>query len=139
MYTDPISDMLTRIRNGQKVRKSEIILPYSNFKFNIASVLAKNNWLGKVEILEAEITKNKKKEPQVKQIKIELLYENNQAKITAINKISKPGRRIYVTHENLPTVRNNYGLAIISTPQGILTNKEAKKQGLGGEVICEIY
>ncbi|HPA25666.1 MAG TPA: 30S ribosomal protein S8 [bacterium] len=139
MNTDPIADMLTRIRNGQKVRKPEVVLPFSNFKFNIAKVLAQNNWLGQVETVEPIIDKKKKNNSQFKQIKIELLYQNKQAKITAINRVSKPGRRIYVTHENLPIVRNNYGLAIISTPQGILSNKEAKKLGLGGEVICEVY
>jgi len=139
MNTDPIADMLTRIRNGQKVRKPEVVLPFSNFKFNIAKVLAQNNWLGQVESVEPIIDKKKKNNSQFKQIKIELLYQNKQAKITAINRVSKPGRRIYVTHENLPIVRNNYGLAIISTPQGILSNKEAKKLGLGGEVICEVY
>ena len=140
MHTDPIADMLTRIRNAQLVKKTEVVLPYSIFKFNLAKVLAANHWLGKIEILEPETGAKKNSEAlKFKQIKIELLYEDKMPKITALNRVSKPSRRVYVTHNNLPVVRNNFGLAILSTPKGILTNQEAKKVGLGGEVVCEIY
>ena len=140
MHTDPIADMLTRIRNAQLVKKTDVVLPYSNFKFNLATILSLNQWVGKIEILEPETGGKKNPETsKFKQIKMELLYENKAPKITAINRISKPGRRVYATHDNLPVVRNNFGLAILSTPKGILTNKEAKKNGVGGEVICEIY
>lgn len=139
MYTDPIADMLTRIRNAQKVRKPEVVLPFSNFKLSIAQILETNHWVGKVEIIEPQENLKKKNPHKFKQIKIALLYNNGRGQITALNKISKPGRRIYVTHNELPVIQNNYGLAIISTPRGLLTNKDAKKIGIGGEIICEVY
>lgn len=153
--TDPIADMLTRIRNAQMVKKSEVILPYSKIKFNIAEILAKEKWLGKIEKIEPLLTKKAKakniKEKNAKfiNIKIELLYENHEKaggratvkkpKISSIKKISKPGCRVYVSKDKLPIVLNNYGIAIVSTPQGLMTNKEAKKNGVGGEIICEVY
>jgi len=140
MHTDPIADMLTRIRNAQRVKKTEVVLPYSNFKFNLAKVLSAHNWVGGVKIIEPDAGIKKNQDiAKFRQIKIELLYENNTPKITTLNRVSKPGQRVYATHKNLPVVRNNFGLAIISTPKGILTNKEAKKAGVGGEIICEIY
>jgi len=136
MYTDPIADMLTRIRNAQKVRKTEVILPFSSLKFRIAEILQKAHYLGTVEKITAE---NKARGHNFDLLKINLLYENGQPKITHLKRISKPGRRVYVTKENIPTVLNNYGLAVISTPKGLLTNYQAKKEKTGGEIICEIY
>ncbi len=143
--TDPIADMLTRIRNAQLVKKSEVVLPYSKIKFNIAQILSQEKWLGKVEKIEPEfVTKmknmvSKDKEAKFSHLKIELLYGEGRPKITQIKRISKPGRRVYAKKDKLPVVLNNYGLAIISTPQGLMTNKAAKKAGVGGEVVCEVY
>ena len=157
MHTDPIADMLTRIRNAQMVKKTEVVLPYSKLKFNIAKILEKENWIAKAEEIEPLALKknsskgvtqsNKKgtslvkknKNAKFKQIKIILLYKNNKSKINSIKKISTPGRRVYVKKDDLPIVSNNLGIAIISTSKGLLTNKEAKKEHLGGEIICEIY
>lgn len=141
--TDPIADMLTRIRNGQMAKKAEVVLPYSKIKFNIAQILSHEGWLGKVEKVEPLSQKVKKgrqeKESKFNQLRIELLYEGQKPKITQIRRISKPGRRIYVAKDRLPVVLNNYGIAIISTSKGLMTNKQARKEGMGGEVVCEIY
>lgn len=173
MHTDPIADMLTRIRNAQMAKKTEIVLPYSKIKFNIAKILAREGWVGKVEVLEPQLFKNtkactslgpepsanlslraegrprgdesllasrsKEKNAKFNQLKIRLLYKGQKPKITQIKRISKPGRRIYVSKDKLPVVLNNYGIAIISTSKGLMINKEAKKEGMGGEVVCEVY
>ena len=152
--TDPIADMLTRIRNAQMVKKTEVVLPYSKLKFNIASLLTKEGWLGKVEVLEPLLAKNvkakniKEKNAKFKQLKIEIKYNRvksleghvaSEPKISSLKRISKPGRRIYVGKDEMPVVLNNYGIAVISTPKGLMTNKQAKKEGVGGEVLCEVY
>ncbi len=141
MYTDPIADMLTRIRNIQLVKKSEVVLPYSKIKFNVAKILEANGWLDKVEILEPEskLKSGQNKINRFRQLKIKLSYLGQKPKIEQLKRVSKPGRRIYVSKDEIPTVLNGYGLAIISTSQGLMTNEEAKKAGLGGEIICEIY
>lgn len=128
--TDPIADMLTRIRNASAVGKTEVILPYSKLKFEIAKLLEKEGY-----IKSAEKTKNKFNE-----IIVKLRYHRNKKSyISYIKRISKPGRRVYAGKDDLPIVLNNIGIAIISTSKGLMTNKEAKNKKLGGEVICEIY
>lgn len=145
MHTDPIADMLTRIRNAQMVKKFEVVLPFSKLKFNVAKLLAGEKWLGEVKIVEPQTSikasaKNRREiEARFKQIKIELLYENNKPKITNIQRISKPGRRMYVGKNDMPVILNNFGIAIVSTPQGLMTNKQAKQKGIGGELMCQIY
>jgi len=132
--TDPISDMLTRIRNAQAVLKPEIVFPFSKVKYAIAEILKKEGYVAAIEKLAGE------GKGSFDQIKIVLKYLGpKEAAITNLKKISKPGRRIYATKDELPRVLNNLGIAIISTSQGLMTNKQARKQGLGGEVICEIY
>lgn len=132
--TDPISDMLTRIRNAQAVNKPEVVLPFSKMKMSIAEILKELDYVKNVEKIE-------KGGDSVNhdQIKIALKYLGNQPAISDLKRISKPGRRVYVTKDKLPNVLNSLGIAIISTPQGLMTNKEARKKSLGGEVICEIY
>ncbi len=132
--TDPIADMLTRIRNASAVRKPEVSLPFSKIKFEIAQILHKYGYIKKAEKIEANTAGNKFAE-----IKINLKYLGKESSISNIKRISKPGRRIYASKENLPIVLNNLGIAVISTSQGLMTNKEAKKKNLGGEVICEVY
>lgn len=127
--TDPISDMLTRIRNAQAVRKQELRLPYSSVKFNIAKILQKEGYLKGVEqVIEAKFP----------ELRIELNYKNNKPSIQMIRRVSKPGRRVYAKSTELPRVLSDIGIAIISTPNGLMTNKEARVRRLGGEVICEI-
>jgi small subunit ribosomal protein S8 len=133
---DPIADMLTRIRNALAVGKPEVILPFSKVKMAIAEILEKNNYIKKVEIIKQNSSVNRQTPAE---IKIVLKYLGQEPAITSLKRISKPGRRFYVTKDKISVVLNNLGIAIISTSQGLMTNKEAKKRNLGGEVICEIY
>lgn len=136
--TDPIADMLTRIRNANLVNKKEVVLPMSKLKFSIAKILEKEGWVGHVEVLKAGGAKNQTS--GFDQLKIALKYDKSgNSAISSIKRISKPGLRIYAGKTELPRVLNNLGIAIISTPAGLMTNKEAKQKGVGGEVICEIY
>lgn len=130
MLTDPISDMLTRIRNASAVKKPEIVLPYSKIKFSLAKILEKEGYVGKVE---------KTDDGRFDQLRIELKYADNKALIQKLSRVSKPGRRVYAKHNELPNVLSDMGIAIVSTPNGLMTNKEARKRHLGGEVICEVY
>ena len=134
---DPIADMLTRIRNAQAVRKETVVMPMSKLKLNIAKILEREGWINKAEVIKASGKKNEGS--QFDELKLELKYSGKTGAITSIKRISKPGLRVYTGKLELPKVLNNLGIAIISTPSGLMTNKEAKKQGLGGEVLCEIY
>lgn len=135
MNTDPIADMLTRIRNAVAVHKTEVVLPYSKLKAEVAKILEANGFILSAEkIDEVKDGKNIGGE-----LKIKLKYLGERPVINELRRVSKPGRRIYAKSDNLPVVLNNLGLAIISTSHGLMTNKEAKKAGLGGEVICEVY
>jgi len=134
--TDPISDMLTRIRNASMVKKSDVVIPMSKIKFEIAQILKKKGLVNDVQVL----NKDTKKATVFGEMKISLKYKNDgSSAISSIKRISTPGLRVYVKKDSLPKVLNNLGFAIISTPNGLMTNKEARKRDLGGEVICEIY
>ena len=133
--TDPISDMLTRIRNAMAVKKPEVVLPYSNVKLNIAKILKDTGYISDVVKVEKGSASNNYDE-----LKIVLKYlGGKESAISNLKRVSKPGLRVYAKKDNLPSVLNNIGIAIISTSQGLMTNKEAKKKNLGGEIICEIY
>lgn len=128
--TDPIADMLTRIRNAQAVKKAYLVLPYSKLKFNLAQILLQEKYLVSVEKLPGE---------GKTLLKIGLKYTVTGPQIKVLNRISKPGRRVYANYRELPYVLNNLGIAVISTSQGLMTNKIARKKKVGGEVLCEIY
>ncbi|MBI5076905.1 30S ribosomal protein S8 [Candidatus Falkowbacteria bacterium] len=128
--TDPIADMLTRIRNALSARKDEVLVPFSNIKFAVAKILEKERYLDKVVTSE---------ESGFKSLKIALKYNDKKPAINDIRRVSKAGQRIFVKKEQLPRVLNNYGLAIISTSKGVMTEREARKLGLGGEVICTVF
>jgi len=130
MNIDQIADMLTRIRNAQQAKKAEVLMPSSKFKIALAKLLNKNKYIGEVSVFGSD---NKK------YLKIQLKYENNIPVIKGLKRISKQGQRIYMNKNELPVVKNNYGIAVISTSQGLMTNLSAKKKGLGGEIICEIW
>ena len=133
--TDPIADMLTRIRNALAIKKPEIVLPYSKVKFNIANVLEKEKLIEKVETIDA--TKSK---TGFKQLKFKLMYDkDNQSVISTLKRISKPGQRIYVKKDKIPKVLNGLGMNILSTSKGLMTGQDAREKNLGGELICEIY
>lgn len=127
--TDPISDMLTRIRNAQAVRKSEVALPFSKIKFAIAKILEKEGYVSKVE---------QATDAKFPIIRIELSYESNKPKIQTLRRVSRPGSRVYVKSTEMPVVLSGIGIAILSTPNGLMTNREAATRRLGGEFICEI-
>ncbi|PIT90797.1 MAG: 30S ribosomal protein S8 [Candidatus Komeilibacteria bacterium CG10_big_fil_rev_8_21_14_0_10_41_13] len=130
MMTDPIADMLTRVRNALAVRKQEVILPYSKIKHEVAKVLVKENYLEAAEKVEDTFAK----------LKLVLKYkEDNQPAISHLRRISKPGRRIYVAREDIPYILNDLGLAIMSTSKGVMTNKQARRGRIGGEIICEVW
>jgi len=110
----------------------------SKIKYNIAKILENGGWVNKVEVINRKNEKNKSS--KYNELKIILKYkEGHKPVIISLKRISKPGLRIYAKKDELPKVLNNLGIAIISTPQGMMTNKEARKKGVGGEVICEIY
>lgn len=127
--TDPVADMLTRIRNASLVHKKEAVVPYSKLKMNIAKILERECFLDKAE----EITEG------LPSILLKLKYVNGVPAIQHIERISKPGHRRYVSKDEIKSVLNGFGISIISTSKGILTNKEAKKNNIGGELICEVY
>jgi len=128
--TDPISDMLTRIRNASMVRKQVVDVPMSKVKYALAKVLEKEGYLAGVQKADGI------KHPV---IRLKLIYDDRISKIESIQRISKPGRRVYVKTEDMPYVRSGHGIAIISTPNGLMTNNEARKRRLGGEIICEVF
>jgi small subunit ribosomal protein S8 len=135
---DPIGDMLTRIRNASAARKAEVVLPMSKIKHEIAKIFKTEGWVHEVEVIKGAGVKNKT--AAFDQLRIVLKYKKSgRPAISNLKRISKPGLRIYVGAKDLPHVLNNLGIAIVSTPQGMMTNREARKQGVGGEVVCEIY
>jgi small subunit ribosomal protein S8 len=130
LSTDPIADMLTRIRNAINVGKTEVLVPHSNIKERIARELVDAKFLYKVEIVDATPVKN---------IKITIAKEGTPANITAIDRVSKPGRRMYAKATDMPRIKNGRGIVIVSTSQGIMTGHAAIKARLGGELICKVY
>jgi small subunit ribosomal protein S8 len=135
--TDTIADMLTRIRNAISTGKREVLIPASNIKHNIAKILESEKWIQKIETVEVA---GNKTETKFKYLKLTLRYKKSgKPVINKIERASKPGLRIYVKKEELPKVLNDYGIAIISTPYDVMTNKQAKEKGVGGEVLCKIY
>jgi len=130
MMTDPIADMLTRIRNAQAVRKEELVLPFSKIKYEIAKLLARENFVESIEKIANKFN----------EIKIVLKYEENgKSGIEHIKRISKPGQRIYVGKDSLPIILNDLGIAVLSTSNGIMTNKKARRLKIGGELLFEIW
>lgn len=126
--TDPIADMLTRIRNASAVNQNTVMVPHSKLKLAIAQLLQKEGYLHKIEILDD-------KGKAFKEMKLTM----DPKRISHISRISKPGTRRYVKKEEIPTVLNNMGIAILSTSKGLMTNKQAKREGVGGELLCEVY
>lgn len=135
--TDPIADMLTRIRNASMVKKSEVVLPMSKIKLQIAKILERTGYLEKAEEVVADKTL---KSSSFASLRLVLKYkEDKKPFITSLKRISKPGLKVYVDKDHLPRVLNGYGIAILSTSSGLMTNKEAFAKKIGGEVLCEIY
>jgi len=129
MMTDPIADMLTRMRNALAVKKPEVILPYSKIKLKIAELLAKNGYIESFSTIKNGF----------EEIVVVLKYKDGKPCLSHMQRVSKPGCRIYATKDKLPYVLNGMGTAIISTSSGLMTLREARQQGCGGEIICEIW
>ena len=127
--SDPIGDMLARIKNSQVRNHSKVSLPSSKFKAKIAEVLKAEGY-----IIDYKITDEKKPS-----IEINLKYNSGNPVINTIERISKPGRRIFSSANSLPKINNGLGIAIVSTPQGVMTDVDARKKKLGGEIICKVF
>ena len=129
--SDPIGDMIARIKNAQQRNHKKIELPSSNFKIKIADVLKSEGF-----IIDYKVQKN---ESNKSDLKIDLKYNSGLPVISTIERISKPGRRIFSSAASLPKINNGLGIAIVSTSKGVMTDIDARKQKLGGEIICKVF
>jgi len=131
VMTDPIADMLTRIRNANLSYKDDVDMPLSSVKMRVADILAKEGYVTGYEV-EGEGVK--------RILKLRLKYSDNRERtITGIRRVSKPGKRVYVGRDEVPRVLGGLGIAILSTSNGVLTDKQARKQGVGGEVLAYVW
>jgi small subunit ribosomal protein S8 len=128
--TDPIADMLARIRNAIAVRKSEVSMPHSNAKEAVAALLKENGFISDVKVEKADVGKT---------LLLTINSPTENARITEITRLSKPGRREYVGAKEIPVVKRGRGLVILSTSHGVMTGDKARKTGVGGELICRVY
>lgn len=129
--TDPIADMLTRVRNANQMRYNEVIVPSSKMKIEITKILKSEGFIADYKVEKGEVQDN---------IIITLKYGKNKERvISGLKRISKPGLRVYAKAEEIPTVLNGLGISIVSTSKGIMTGKEARKENLGGEVLAYIW
>ena len=131
VVTDPIADMLTRIRNANAMKYKEVSMPVSKVKVEIANILKNEGFIEDFKL---------SKEGNTEKLVLTLKYSNKKERvITGLKRISKPGLRVYAKNDEIPTVLNGFGIAIVSTSKGIMTDKEARKQNLGGEVMAYIW
>ena len=128
--TDPISDFLTRIRNAVNAKKKFVDMPSSNMKVRQAEILKENNFIRDLNVVE---------DNKQNVLRVHLKYVNGTSSISGLEKISTPGLRKYVDKDNIPKVLNGLGMSIVSTSKGVLSDKQAKKEEVGGEVICHIW
>jgi len=127
--SDPIGDMLARIKNSLMRNSKKVELPSSKFKIKLAEVLKSEGY-----IIDYKITEEKKPS-----LEINLKYNSGNPVINSIERVSKPGRRIFSSAESLPKINNGLGIAIVSTPKGVMTDIDARKQNIGGEIICKVF
>jgi small subunit ribosomal protein S8 len=131
MMTDPIADMLTRIRNASLARHDRTEMPYSRLKEHVARVLKSEGFVDDVRVSEGE---------GHKQLTVVLRYSRDkQSALDGVRRVSTPGRRVYVRHDRIPRVLSGMGVSILSTSHGVMTDKDARKQKVGGELICEVW
>jgi small subunit ribosomal protein S8 len=128
--TDPIADMLTRIRNGSKARFEKVDLPSSKLKREIAKVLKEEGFIKNFKVVT---------EGQFEMIRVFLKYDANRKAVIHIRRVSRPGRRVYSGSDNIPSVMSGLGISILSTAKGILTDRAARKSHIGGEVLCQVW
>ena len=136
MINDPIADMLTRIRNAQMAGHAQVAMPSSNIKKEIARILKEEGFIEDYEVLEGE-----KPSQTTLQIKIKYSGERRSRKpvITGIERVSRPGRRVYTRHDEIPWVLSGMGISILSTPKGVMTGQRARQEGVGGEILCKVW
>jgi small subunit ribosomal protein S8 len=128
---DTISDMLTRIRNASSAKKADVVLPYSKFKHSLATVLVQEGWIKTAEV---------KEDGKLKNLALGLKYDDSGApSISGIKRVSKPGQRIYSDKTEIPRVMGGLGTTIVSTSKGLMTDRTARKEKIGGEIICQIW
>ena len=132
MISDPIADFLIRIKNGYLAKKREVTVPYSKLKENLAKILVEEGYLKELK------TQNSKLKTQ-KELLLTLKYEKKKPALTDVQRVSKPGLRIHAGKTKIPKVLGGLGATIISTPQGLMVDREARKKGLGGELICKVW
>jgi len=128
---DPISDMLTRIRNAGQALQPAVVMPHSKIKESIANVLKREGYVSAVEV--ADLAKTSKS------IKLQLKYQGKKTVLEGLRRVSSPGRRVYVGATEIPRVRGGLGVAVLSTPEGVMSGTEAKKKNLGGELLCFVW
>jgi|TARA_X000000950_G_scaffold156691_1_gene192166 small subunit ribosomal protein S8 len=129
--SDPLGDMLTRIRNGQSARKDTVISPASRFRLNVLDVLKREGYIRDYSRVELR--------PGVHELKIELKYHDGLPVISEIQRVSRPGRRVYSKIKDLTRVYNGLGIAILSTPRGVMSDLEAREAKVGGEILCHVF
>ncbi|MSO54438.1 MAG: 30S ribosomal protein S8 [Rhodospirillales bacterium] len=129
--SDPLADLLSRIRNGQRSRKDVILAPASRLHENVLEILKREGYIRGYTVAESR--------PGVREIKIELKYHEGGPVIREIDRISKPGRRVYCKIRELPRVYNGLGISILSTPRGVMSDAEARTANVGGEVLCRVF
>jgi len=134
--SDPIADMLTRIRNAQRVEKTEVAMPSSKLKVAIAQVLRDEGYIEGYQIASAPA--NGGKAAMHPELRIGLKYYAGRPVIERLERVSRPGLRIYRRRDDLPQVMNGLGVAIVSTPRGVMTDRKARSQGVGGEILCYV-
>ncbi|MDI9637952.1 30S ribosomal protein S8 [Geitlerinema splendidum] len=130
-FSDPLGDMLTRIRNGQKARKTTIVSPASKLRANVLEVLKQEGYIRGYS--------QEKVAEGMEQLKIELKYYENQPVIQAVDRVSKPGRRVYAKIKDLKPINNGLGVVVLSTPKGVLSDGKARELNVGGEVLCSVF
>lgn len=131
VITDPIADMLTRIRNGLQARHSEVRIPHSKLKVRLAEILVAEGYLDDVEVVPAGVQS---------EIVVKLKYTpDRRPVITGLRRVSKPGLRVFKSRGDLPRVQGGLGIAVVSTSRGVLADRDARRQNVGGEVLCEIW
>jgi len=129
--TDPIADFLTRIRNGFRARHGRVDMPPSKLKVEIARILKEEGYISNVKVVEEE---------KKKVLRVVLRYTpDGESVISSLTRISRPGRRVYVGRSEVPRVLGGMGINILTTPRGVMTGKSARKAGVGGEILCEVY
>ncbi len=131
MMTDPLGDMLSRIRNGQMAKKTSVTAPASRLRSNVLEVLKREGYIRGYSQQDVR--------PGLAQLIIELKYHEGQPVIRSIDRVSTPGRRVYSKIKDLPRVSNGLGISILSTPRGVMSDSEARAANVGGEVLCQVF